>query len=105
MKALPLDRGEEMALASAALALRFGERTDEVRRLEMKNRRARRLFGDGAVGRSQIRAAPGRSRRDTSRPPMPSASSNADAGSGTAVTGGLPEVRPFPETLTSSRPM
>jgi len=28
MKALPLDRGEEMALASAALALRFGERTD-----------------------------------------------------------------------------
>ncbi len=30
MKALPLDRGEELAFASAALALRFGERTDEV---------------------------------------------------------------------------
>ena len=29
MKALPLDRGEEMAFATAALALRFGERTDE----------------------------------------------------------------------------
>ena len=29
MKALTLERGEEMAFASAALALRFGERTDE----------------------------------------------------------------------------
>ena len=28
MKALPLDRGEELAFASAALALRFGERAD-----------------------------------------------------------------------------
>ena len=29
MKALPLERGEEMALATAALALRFGERTTD----------------------------------------------------------------------------
>ena len=29
MKALPLERGEELAFATAALALRFGERTDE----------------------------------------------------------------------------